>query len=148
MQQAVCVQKKKKKEKRKKKHGKRSVPPKTHHEIHSSPATASSSRRHAMKHVTHVSPYSPESKYTGFVQIGLVQLSQSAKTTNVTHTDRHGLKLFWHPVRTPVWRGFFAQRQMTASSKIRRTQKTPRNPQPSGHRDQLEAARGETRPTR
>ena len=32
--------------------------------------------------------------------------------------------------------------------KIRPTQNTPRNPQPPGHRDQLETARDETRPTR
>ena len=32
--------------------------------------------------------------------------------------------------------------------KIRSTQNTPRNPQPPGHRDQLETARDETRPTR
>ena len=38
------------------------------------------------KHVLRVSPYSPASIYTGFVEIGLVQRSQSEKTTNVTHT--------------------------------------------------------------
>ena len=48
------------------------------------------------------SPYSLASIDPGFVETGLVQLSQSVKTTNanVTHTltdtDR------WHPVRTPV----------------------------------------------
>ena len=31
-------------------------------------------------------PFSPASIDTGFVEIGLVQLSQSLKTTNVTHT--------------------------------------------------------------
>ena len=67
----------------------KSAPPKTHHEIHSSPATASNSRRHARKHVPRVSPYSPASIDPEFVEIGLVQLSQSVKTTNVTHTDRH-----------------------------------------------------------
>ena len=61
--------------------------PKTHHESHISPATASNSRRHARKHVTRVSPYCPASIDPGlFVEIGLVQLSQSVKTTNVTHT--------------------------------------------------------------
>ena len=40
---------------------KKSAPPKTHHEIHSGPATASNSRRHARKHVPRVSPYSPAS---------------------------------------------------------------------------------------
>ena len=67
-------------------------PTQTHHEIHSSPATASNSRRHARKHVTGVSPCCPASIDLGLVEIGLVQLSQSVKTTNVTHrltdTDR------------------------------------------------------------
>ena len=61
--------------------------PKTHHEIHSSPVTASNSRRHARKHIPRVRPNSPASVDPGFVEIGLVQLSQSVKTTNVTHTD-------------------------------------------------------------
>ena len=60
--------------------------PTTHHEIHSSPATATTSRRRVTKHVPHVSLHSPTSTYPGFVEIGLVQLSQSVKTTNVTHT--------------------------------------------------------------
>ena len=71
---------------KKKKHEKNAPPSKTHHEIHSSPATASNSRRHARKHVTRVSPYCLASINPGFVKIGLVQLSQSVKTTNVTHT--------------------------------------------------------------
>ena len=66
---------------------KRLAAPKTHHEIHSSPATATTSRRRVTKHVPHVSPYSPASIDPGFVEIGLVQLSQSVKTTNVTHTQ-------------------------------------------------------------
>ena len=39
------------------------------------------------KHVPRVSPYSPAFVDPGFVEIGLVQLSRSAKTTNVTHTQ-------------------------------------------------------------
>ena len=66
--------------------------PKTHYEIHSSPATATTSRRRATKHVPRVSPCSPAFIDPGFVEIGHVQLSQSVKTTNnVTHsmhTDR------------------------------------------------------------
>ena len=62
------------------------APPKTHHDIHSSPATVTTSRRRATKHVPRVTPYSPASIDTAFVEIGLVQLSQSLKTTNVTHT--------------------------------------------------------------
>ena len=80
------VRSKKKQNRRKKNTEKSASPPKTHHEIHSSPATASNSRRHARKHFTRVSPYSPASIDPGFVEIGLVQLSQSVKTTNVTHT--------------------------------------------------------------
>ena len=59
--------------------------PTTHHEIHSSPATATTSRRRSTKRVPPVSPYSPTSIDPGFVEVGLVQLSQSVKNTNVTH---------------------------------------------------------------
>ena len=81
MQQAVRVRRKKKKQITQK-----SALPKTHHEIYSSPATACNSRRDAMSHVPCVSPYSPDSIDAGFVEIGLVQLSQSVKTMNATHT--------------------------------------------------------------
>ena len=63
----------------------------THHEIHSSLATAATTRRRATKLVSRVSLCSPASIYRRFVEIGLVQLSQSVKNTNVTHktqTDR------------------------------------------------------------
>ena len=63
--------------------------PKTHHEIHSSSATATTSRRRAKKHVPRVSPYSPASIDRGFVEIGLVQLSQPVKTTNECYTYTH-----------------------------------------------------------
>ena len=67
-----------------------SAPPKnTHHEIHSSPATATTPRWRETKHVPRVSPYSPASIDPEFVEIGLVQLSQSVKTTNVTQTPGH-----------------------------------------------------------
>ena len=62
--------------------------PKTHNKNHSSPATATTSGRLAMKHVPRVSPYSPASIDPGFVEIGLVQLSQSVKTTKISHTHR------------------------------------------------------------
>ena len=81
----VCSKKKTKNEKRK---NEKSASPKTYHEIHSSPATATTSRRRATKHVPRVSPYSPASIDPGFVEIGHAQLSQSVKTTNVTHTHR------------------------------------------------------------
>ena len=75
----------------KKKNRKNHAPPKTRHEIHSHPATATNSRRRAAKHVPRVSPHSPASIDPWFVQIGIVQLSQSVKTTNVTHTLTHRL---------------------------------------------------------
>ena len=54
--------------------------------IHSSPATATTSRRRATRHIPRGSPYTPASIDPGFVELGLVQPSQSTKTTNVTHT--------------------------------------------------------------
>ena len=83
MQQTVCVRRRKKN--REKKKNEKSTAPKTHHEIHSSPATASNSRQHARKRVPRVSPYSLASIDPGFVEIGLVQLSQSVITSSVTH---------------------------------------------------------------
>ena len=84
---------------------KKFAPPKTYHGVHSSPVTACNSRRHAMKHVPRASPFCLDAIDLEFVQIGLVQLLQSVKTTNSmlhtsTHTDR--LIKYWHPVRTPV----------------------------------------------
>ena len=80
-----CVRSKKKKIE--KKSNKKSAPPKTHHESHSSPATTTASRRHVMKHVPRVRPHLPVSIDPEFVEIALVQLSQSVKTTNITHKD-------------------------------------------------------------
>ena len=68
------------------KHGKKNRPTQTRHEIYSHPATATNSRRRTAKHVPRVSPHSPASIDPGFVKIGLVQLSHSVKTPNVTHT--------------------------------------------------------------
>ena len=48
--------------------------PKTHHEIPSSLATATTTRRRATKLVSRVSLYSPASIDLWFVEIGLVQL--------------------------------------------------------------------------
>ena len=67
------------------------APRKAHHESHISPATATTSRQAAKKRVPHVGPYSPASIDPGFEEIGLVQLSQLVKTTNVTHTHRDRL---------------------------------------------------------
>ena len=83
MQQAVCVRRKQSKNKNEI----NPAAPKTHHEIHSNPTTATTSRQRATKHVPRANPYSPASVDPGFVEIDLVQLSQSVKTTNVTHTQ-------------------------------------------------------------
>ena len=85
MQQAVRVRRKK--IEKKTRIQKNPAPLKTHHEIHSSPATATNPRRRAAKHVPRVIPYSLASIDPEFVEIGLVQLSQSVKTTNVTDSD-------------------------------------------------------------
>ena len=85
LQQAVCVRRKERKKKRE-------IPPHPkHHQIHSSPATATTLRRRATKHIPNVSPYSPASIDHGFVEFGHVriQLSQSEKFTNVTHTQTY-----------------------------------------------------------
>ena len=61
-----------KKKKSKKKNNKKSAPPKTHHEIHSSPATATNSRRRATKQFPRGSPYSHASSIDPvFVEISL-----------------------------------------------------------------------------
>ena len=79
-----------KKTKRKKtKKQKNPAPPRTQHETHISPATATTSRRHVMKPGPHVRPHSRASIDPEFVEIGIVQLSQSVKTSNVTHTGRY-----------------------------------------------------------
>ena len=55
----------KKKLYRKKKSGKNPAPPKTHHETHISPPTATTSRQTAKKRAPRVGPYSPTSKDAG-----------------------------------------------------------------------------------
>ena len=64
--------------------------PKPQHEIHSSPATATTSRRRATKHIPRVSSYTPASIDPEFLEIGLVQLSQlpTAKTPSVASFPR------------------------------------------------------------
>ena len=78
------------KKNRKKKNKKNPTAPKTHHEIHSSPATATTSRRRSTRHIPRVSPYTPASIDPGLVEIGLVQLSQlpMAKTASVASFPR------------------------------------------------------------
>ena len=71
MQQAVCVRRKKNKSK-KNNDTKKSAAPKIHHEIHSSLATATTSKLRATKHVPRINSYSPVSIYPGFVEIGSV----------------------------------------------------------------------------
>ena len=75
-------------EEKKEKKTRNPAEPKTHHEIHSSPATATTPRRRATTYVPRVIRYSPASVDPGFVEIGLVQLSQPVKNTKVAHTLR------------------------------------------------------------
>ena len=58
--------------KKKKQDHEKSAAPKTQHEIHSSSATATNTRRRALKHVPRVGLYSPTSIGPGVVEIGLV----------------------------------------------------------------------------
>ena len=60
---------------------------KSHHETHSNPTTVTTSRQRATNDVPRVRPYSPAFIDPGFLEIGLVHLSQSVKTTNLTHTQ-------------------------------------------------------------
>ena len=87
MLQAVCVRRKRIE---KSKNKKTSTPPKAHHDIHSSQATATTSRRRATRHIPRVSPYTPASIDPGFVEITLVQLSQLSmeKTASVASFPR------------------------------------------------------------
>ena len=108
-----------------------------------------------MKHVPRVSPHSAASIDPGSVEIGLVQLSQSLKTTNVAHIclkTKNGLTSSRevneargaHTCSRPY---AFEKMEKKKNETIRPTQNTARNPQQPGHRDHLETARDETRPT-
>ena len=82
----VCSKKKKVEKKKKRKN-----PP---HPEHTTKAAAARRTRPprdgARKNTSHALGHARTlPKILGFVEIGLVQLSQSVKTTNVTHTDRH-----------------------------------------------------------
>ena len=68
---------------------KTSARPKAQHDSHRRPAIATTSRRYVINHFPPVGPCSPASIHLEFVEICLVQRSQSVKTTNVTHTDTH-----------------------------------------------------------
>ena len=72
------------------KNTKKIAPLKTRHDIHSTPATATASRRRATKHVQHVSPYSLAYIDPGCLEIGLPQLSQlpMEKTASVASFSR------------------------------------------------------------
>ena len=79
MQQAVCVRKKKEEKKNEKSHRTQNTPRNSQQ---------LGDRDHLEtafdEHVPRVRPHSPASIDPGFVEIGLVKLSQSVKTTNVT----------------------------------------------------------------
>ena len=83
MQQAVCVRGKKKNgEKKHKKIRRTQNTPRNPQQ----PGDRNQLETACDDHVPRVSPYFPDSVDPGFVQIGLVQLSQLVKMTNVTHT--------------------------------------------------------------
>ena len=65
-----------KKTKKQKKKQRKNRPAQMHHDIHSSPATPTTSRRRATKHIPRISPYSPAYRDPGFVEISLAHLSQ------------------------------------------------------------------------
>ena len=65
---------------------KKSAAPKTNHETHISPATATTSRQRATKRVPRVNPYPPASIDTGFVEIGLA-ISKNDECYTPTLTD-------------------------------------------------------------
>ena len=143
------VRSKKKNEKKTRK----SAASKTHHKIRSSRATVTTSRRRAMKYVPRVSPCSPAPVDPWFVEIGLVQLSPSVKTTNVTQTDRQ--TSFTSREVNEARRPHICSRlcafeekknRKKTHGKSDRTQNTPRNPRP-GDRDHLETVYDETGPT-
>ena len=68
MQQDVCNRSKENEKNQKR----NPTTPKTHHEIRSIPAAATTSRRRATKHVPRVTPYSHASSIDpGFVEVGL-----------------------------------------------------------------------------
>ena len=73
------------------KNTKKNPPHPKHHESHSSPVTVTTSRWRAKTHVSHIRPYSAASIDPGFVEIGFVQLSPSAKNDECythIHTDQ------------------------------------------------------------
>ena len=92
--------------KNEKKKTRKNLPHSTHHEIHSTPATATTSRRRAMKHVPRVRPHSPIDPRR--VEIGLVQIPQSISRRMLhirreihRETDRQTDKLNNDPLYAP-----------------------------------------------
>ena len=76
-----------KKKKQTKKNAKKSTPPKTHYEIHSSPATACNSRRHAMKHVPILSRFH-RSRACGNRPRTALAIIKNDECYTHAHTDR------------------------------------------------------------
>ena len=91
MQQALCVRRKQKIEK--KKTQKKVRPTQNTPRNPQQPGDRDHLETAREKNVLCVSPYSPASIDTAFVEIGLVQLSESVKTTNVTHTHTQTKKV-------------------------------------------------------
>ena len=117
--------------KKKQKHEIDPAAPKIHHEIHSSPATATTSRRHATEHVPRVSPYLHASIDPRFVEISRREVNEASRP---------------HSAQAVCVRRKKQNRKK--HKKIRPTQNTPRNAQQPSDRDHPETARDETRPMR
>ena len=94
--------------------------PKTRDEIHSNPATATTSRRRAMQRIPRGSPYPPASKHPAYVEISLAQFSQSVKTTNMTH--RQTEKLNNGTLYAPRYEGVFLPCRTKTASLLVETQ--------------------------
>ena len=88
---------------------------KIHHEINSRPRTATTLKRRTANHVPCVSHTRPLRNISGSWTSALYS-SQNRKKPRMLHihrrTDR--TRKLWHLIRTPVWRGLFADRQKTA----------------------------------
>ena len=89
-----------------------------HHEIHNNRTTTNTLRRRVMKHVPRVNLYSPAFTNPVIVEMFLVQLSQSVKKKNVTHTHRQPDQLIMEPCTHPgMKRHFLPYTPKTASLK-------------------------------
>ena len=97
LQQTVCGRRK---TKSKEQSTKKYAAPIIQNKIHISPATATNSRRRATHHGPRASPCSLASIDPVFVEICLLQVSQSVKATKATHADGRADRLINPSVTT------------------------------------------------